>query len=571
MATYQFSELSNGQAIPFSPGVDVLNFDQPDIAAADVSPIPQFENVRMSIVTGTHIGKDVLLVDVSILQLATSNVTFADGSRLLVGDNSIALNDNAGNTLSGTSGRDRLMGLGGDDLFVGGTAGDVVDGGDGFDSIEFKAAAPGPLVVSSGSITIGTSGGMRYSDVERIVAGNFDDELSGGGGTQNLAGQAGADTLWGGSGIDTLWGGTGADTFIFRETGIVNADKVRDFSSGSDKILLDRSEMTELGALGGLVAGDARFKANSTGTATDASDRVIFNTSNGQIWYDADGSGAGARMLIGTLQSGATLAATDIVVARGDVGPTLILGSEGDDSLSGGDGDDTIDGRGGNDTLRGLEGADSLLGGDGNDLFLADSTEGADVIDGGAGFDSIEFKDRATSAVVVDYGAGSITGGGSGSISFTSIERVVTGNFNDSLTGNAAAQNLTGQGGSDTLAGAHGIDTLWGGGGADTFVFREMGTANADRISDWASGSDEIRLDDAAFAAIGAMGDFTAGDARFKANASGTATDSSDRVVFNTSTGQLYYDADGSGGGAAQLIATVQGGASVAATDITVI
>jgi serralysin len=99
-----------------------------------------------------------------------------------------------------------------------------------------------------------------------------------------------------------------------------------------------------------------------------------------------------------------------------------------------------------------------------------------------------------------------------------------------------------------------------------------MGTANADRLSDFATASDKLHLDDAAFTAIGAMGNFAAGDARFKANSSGTATDTNDRVIFNTSTGQLYYDADGSGTGAAlQLIATVQSGATVAATDIVVV
>ena len=67
------------------------------------------------------------------------------------------------------------------------------------------------------------------------------------------------------------------------------------------------------------------------------------------------------------------------------------------------------------------------------------------------------------------------------------------------------------------------------------------------------------------------MGNFVAGDARFKANSSGTATDTSDRVVFNTSTGQLYYDADGNGAGTAQLVATVQSGATVVATDIAVV
>ena len=50
-----------------------------------------------------------------------------------------------------------------------------------------------------------------------------------------------------------------------------------------------------------------------------------------------------------------------------------------------------------------------------------------------------------------------------------------------------------------------------------------------------------------------------------------TATDTNDRVVYNTSTGSLYYDADGSGAGAAQLIATFSGNPAVAATDIVVI
>ena len=42
-------------------------------------------------------------------------------------------------------------------------------------------------------------------------------------------------------------------------------------------------------------------------------------------------------------------------------------------------------------------------------------------------------------------------------------------------------------------------------------------------------------------------------------------------MVYNTSTGSLYYDADGSGAGAAQLIATFQGAPGVVATDIFVI
>jgi Ca2+-binding RTX toxin-like protein len=81
-----------------------------------------------------------------------------------------------------------------------------------------------------------------------------------------------------------------------------------------------------------------------------------------------------------------------------------------------------------------------------------------------------------------------------------------------------------------------------------------------------------LRFDASAFTALGGAGYFAAGDARFYAAAGATGGhDADDRLVYNTSTGQLYYDADGSGGGAAQLVATLQGAPGVAAADIWVI
>jgi Ca2+-binding RTX toxin-like protein len=215
-----------------------------------------------------------------------------------------------------------------------------------------------------------------------------------------------------------------------------------------------------------------------------------------------------------------------------------------------------INGTAGNDSLVGTSGNDTINGLAGNDTI--DPNGGNDVIDGGTGSDSVTYA-TAAGAVVVDLD------------SFTSVERLIGSSFADSLGGTAGANNLTARGGDDTLTGAGGADTLWGGQGADRFEFREMGTANADRIADWASGSDKVALDDAAFTSIGAMGNFTAGDARFWSSSSGTAHDANDRVIYNTSAGSLYYDADGNGAGAAQLIATFTGNPAVAATDITVI
>jgi len=51
----------------------------------------------------------------------------------------------------------------------------------------------------------------------------------------------------------------------------------------------------------------------------------------------------------------------------------------------------------------------------------------------------------------------------------------------------------------------------------------------------------------------------------------GSGHDADDRLVYNTTTGALYYDADGSGAGAALVVANFQGAPGIVATDITVI
>lgn len=132
--------------------------------------------------------------------------------------------------------------------------------------------------------------------------------------------------------------------------------------------------------------------------------------------------------------------------------------------------------------------------------------------------------------------------------------------------------SLGGDAGSDSVNGGAGNDTLAGGADQDHFVFDAFGAANADTVLDFGSGWDDLQFDHAAFAALGATGQFSANDARFFAAAGAAAGhDADDRLIFNTSTGQLYYDDDGSGTHAAQLVATLQAGATIAATDIHVV
>jgi Ca2+-binding RTX toxin-like protein len=494
--------------------------------------------------------------------------------------------DNVMTRLGGASGNVIFDGGDGNDTLIGSDAsGDVfefgagsgalgndwVDGRDGVDSVSFldsfrngssQARSAVKIDLQAGSLTGGGTGGSGSAtllNIENAYGGAFDDLLVAHDGhmvtTDGIAQLAGA-RLNGGSGNDTMIAGAagdvfegqhGADTYVFRHAP-GPADAISDFSSGADKILLDATAFAGLGSSGNFVANDPRYYAAGGATAAhDADDRVVFNPTTGWLYYDADGvGGAVARQFI-LFASVPMLNATDFAVDNGsDPSGSVINGTSGADTLA-----DTA----GNDTINGLAGNDTINGGSG----------GTDVVNGGDGRDSLQFM-TATGAVVVDFVAGH-----AGTTTFTSIEKVVSGDFNDRLTGDAAAQNLTSRAGSDTLAGAGGVDTLWGGAGNDTFVFRETGTANADTIGDWTSGSDEIELDNAAMAALGADGDFLAGDARFWASSTGTAHDANDRVIYNTSTRSVYYDADGTGSGAAQLVATLQAGATIAATDISII
>src|ERR1700704_5877634 len=137
-------------------------------------------------------------------------------------------------------------------------------------------------------------------------------------------------------------------------------------------------------------------------------------------------------------------------------------------------------------------------------------------------------------------------------------DTIFGGAGNDTVLGAGGNDVVQGNDGVDWVEGGTGNDTLSGGSGTDSFAFREAGAANADVVTDFASNWDDIRLDAAGFAAIGATGRFAAGDVRFFAGAGATGGhDADDRIIYNSTTGQLFYDPDGNGAAPAQLIATL--------------
>ena len=109
-------------------------------------------------------------------------------------------------------------------------------------------------------------------------------------GSDTLRGNQGNDLLDGGLAADRLTGGAGEDAFRFSTAlGDGNIDLITDFSVDEDLILLDSLIFEEVGDQG-VLSFDV-FYSSSWGVARDADDRIIYDTDDGTLSYDVDGSG----------------------------------------------------------------------------------------------------------------------------------------------------------------------------------------------------------------------------------------------------------------------------------------
>jgi Ca2+-binding RTX toxin-like protein len=212
----------------------------------------------------------------------------------------------------------------------------------------------------------------------------------------------------------------------------------------------------------------------------------------------------------------------------GGLGDDGLYGGAGHDTLNGGGGNDTLNGGDGNDTLNGSLGDNTLFGGLGND-DLAGSND-VDRLYGGAGDDGLN--------------------GGAG---------------DDVLFGSDGNDTFNGGVGNDTLYGGAGNDALLGLDGDDRFMFDTAPAANnVDTIVDGGFYGDvygeQIGLDGTTFTGIGSVLD----PAEFYGGNVTEGTQTTHRILYNTTTGALYYDPDGSTvtGNAVQF-ATLQAGLAI--------
>ncbi|MER9656827.1 hypothetical protein NKJ26_25575 [Mesorhizobium sp. M0152] len=144
---------------------------------------------------------------------------------------------------------------------------------------------------------------------------------------------------------------------------------------------------------------------------------------------------------------------------------------------------------------------------------------------------------------------------------------------NDTFVGTGAADTYDALAGNDTLRGKGGNDVLSGGAGKDTFVFdTAYGPGNVDKLIDFHAADDALYLDNAVFTMLG-QGSLSSptqvNSSYFELREH--ATSHNDYLLYNQSTGVLYYDPDGSKPMAQVEIAQLEPGTTLTFHDVFII
>ena len=356
---------------------------------------------------------------------------------------------------------------------------------------------------------------LVFGKNDTFAGSEFNDTLVGYAGNDVLNGAGGFDVLDGGDGNDALNGGAGDDYL---------------YGGAGNDTLNGGAGIDNMSGYGGndiyyVSVGDVITESGNPPTYPDAGTDTVRS-------YGSWTLGLGLENL--------ELLGTSAVNGKGNSYANVITGNAAVN---------TLEGQAGNDTLNGGAGADILIGGAGNDTYIVGVGDTITELSGG-GADTA--KTSLLTYTLPDYVE---------VLTFTGA-----GNFNAS--GNASANIISGGAGHDTLRGKLGADTLTGNGGADRFVFdTALGGGNIDTIKDFSVVSDVIWLDDSIFSLLGAPGTLSAGQFRIGA----AAMDADDHIIYNSSTGSLFYDVNANAAGGMIKIASMSAGLALTNADFVII
>lgn len=522
--------------------------------------------------------------------------------------------DAGNNRLDGSEGADRLFGLGGDDTYVVDNLGDRV----------YETPTAGSRVDAGGVDTVLASVDHTLSNfVEALVMTGTGDLRGIGNALANtITGNSGNNVLDGRGGVDSLDGGEGSDIYLFTSAADHLSAEINDTgTSGVDEIRFAATRPGTLVLFGDDVGIERVVIGTGTGAQAVSTGRGALNVDASLVQNDLEMVGnAGANRLTGTafgdtidggagndridggsgtdLMRGGTGNDTYVVDNAGDI--TLELANAGTDTVessiswtlaanierlvltgdtdidgTGNDLNNTLTGNGGNNTLTGAGGNNTMYGLGGDDTYVVDSvgdrvfeTQGASSRVDAGGVDTVRASVNFTLGNFVENlvltGSADVNGNGN------ALDNEIAGNTgNNRLDGKAGDDTLDGGGGNDVLIGGLGNDVLTGGAGDDIFRFdtRLSASSNVDQITDF-GGGDRIQLENAVFNRLRSTG--TLSDDFFVSGDGAVALDANDHVIYDSSTGALYYDPDGSGSAAMVQFATLTGAPSLSASDILV-
>ncbi|MDX2306791.1 MAG: calcium-binding protein [Hyphomicrobium sp.] len=283
------------------------------------------DNAGDRVIEGSNGGTDTVRSSVSItLSANIENLT-------LTGNALNGLGNGLDNVLTGSAARNVLRGLDGNDVLSGGAgtddlfggnghdtlipgAGfalrDVVDGGAGWDTVDYRDAAGGVNVdLSSGGIA-GHASLDVITNVESVVGSRFADTLTpsnrsfepglhsvafGGGGNDRItASSAAFDRIRGDDGFDVLQGNLGSteDYWLQYNRGMDIVVAYR-YGGVDDHVLISKTEFGLSTTANSFILGSEFLSANFNGgqPSFTASQRLIFEETSRILWADKDGAG----------------------------------------------------------------------------------------------------------------------------------------------------------------------------------------------------------------------------------------------------------------------------------------